>query len=880
MLKKVLALTIGILMLVGLSYSQEMKFNPSTGKADWIVFSRVTAVGDILYHDGTLWQVLNRGANGEILTLAAGIPSWAGGGGALPLSTAQYSVLVANAAGGWVENTLFKINGANVTTGGWQGTAIGQTYGGTGIDSSAVTDGQLLIGNTAGNVLALAGITGTANQVTVTNAASSITLSIPDPFTLPGVFTTPWTNVFYVDAGGGGDYTTIQAALTAQSAGGELFLVAPGDYTDDTINFSAANQCVVGMGLTAQVHVTTADATICNFGAWTGCRIENIKMTVTAATTAKDTVTGTGEIGLRFVHIGMANASVTTSDQPSCIDTTGTVKMKFGKLDYDNPVTDGAGNVAIKSAIRLGVGASVTLTRVDIDIDGAGQSLGIVPGYGLAGTFDMSRCTIDVLDNATSNAVGMAYSNIVGGSHEVVGCVIHVANSGGTAKGAWLISSETVRSMYNHIHITGATANSFDVGAGATVISQLDDIIAANGSTGAGTLTMVSSETDGNLTVSGLTASHPVFTDANNVLVSTGTMPEDQGGTGLTSYTIGDLIYADGAASLAKLSDVALGQVLISGGVGVAPSWSGSPSVLTLDVNYGGATGESGVDFNSISNTFASMVQSDAEGIAVSSDTRIGLDETLRTLIICDRGDIVTDFGLTASGNPTLWFFDADYSDRASLGFSGNNFVVSNIQQAGSLITLTARNFFFTSAIDNASGNANTFNSSANIELTRSNAQQSWMYIEPKVLQTGTAAFDGLYLNVNGTVTDTYGDGSTGDGNNLIRLARVGTTYFKTDLYGYTKSGTSSSSLADNDTFDTTIADSWTGIVIVQNTTDTTSGVYHLDGATITAINQNAGFTVTQGTNDKINVYINANVIRIENTWAAAKTVKVTFIGT
>jgi len=46
------------------------------------------------------------------------------------------------------------------------------------------------------------------------------------------------------------------------------------------------------------------------------------------------------------------------------------------------------------------------------------------------------------------------------------------------------------------------------------------------------------------------------------------------GGTGLTSYVVGDLIYANGAASLARLADVAAGSYLRSGGVGVAPAWS------------------------------------------------------------------------------------------------------------------------------------------------------------------------------------------------------------------------------------------------------------------------------------------------------------------
>jgi hypothetical protein len=45
------------------------------------------------------------------------------------------------------------------------------------------------------------------------------------------------------------------------------------------------------------------------------------------------------------------------------------------------------------------------------------------------------------------------------------------------------------------------------------------------------------------------------------------------GGTGQTSYAVGDLIYADTTTSLAKLADVAVGNALISGGVAAAPSY-------------------------------------------------------------------------------------------------------------------------------------------------------------------------------------------------------------------------------------------------------------------------------------------------------------------
>lgn len=45
------------------------------------------------------------------------------------------------------------------------------------------------------------------------------------------------------------------------------------------------------------------------------------------------------------------------------------------------------------------------------------------------------------------------------------------------------------------------------------------------------------------------------------------------GGTGQTSYAVGDLLYASTTTALSKLADVATGNALISGGVGSAPSY-------------------------------------------------------------------------------------------------------------------------------------------------------------------------------------------------------------------------------------------------------------------------------------------------------------------
>lgn len=56
-------------------------------------------------------------------------------------------------------------------------------------------------------------------------------------------------------------------------------------------------------------------------------------------------------------------------------------------------------------------------------------------------------------------------------------------------------------------------------------------------------------------------------------LLAANVTPAENGGTGQSSYTVGDLLFASGSTTLSKLADVATGNALISGGVGVAPSY-------------------------------------------------------------------------------------------------------------------------------------------------------------------------------------------------------------------------------------------------------------------------------------------------------------------
>ena len=70
----------------------------------------------------------------------------------------------------------------------------------------------------------------------------------------------------------------------------------------------------------------------------------------------------------------------------------------------------------------------------------------------------------------------------------------------------------------------------------------------------------------------GLTFSGGPITTSGTLTLS-GTLAAANGGTGQSSYAVGDLLFASTTTALSKLADVATGNALISGGVGIAPSY-------------------------------------------------------------------------------------------------------------------------------------------------------------------------------------------------------------------------------------------------------------------------------------------------------------------
>lgn len=146
-----------------------------------------------------------------------------------------------------------------------------------------------------------------------------------------------------------------------------------------------------------------------------------------------------------------------------------------------------------------------------------------------------------------------------------------------------------------------------------------------------------------------------------------------------------------------------------------------------------------------------------------------GLDETARTMVICDAGDVGTDFGLSVVTDPTIRIFKADAVQSAYLThntlslFSGSLMITGS---NGNFITYGPMSFM--SYADLASGNAITYTSNANIELTDTDGEQSWLYVEPKINQSATAGYNGLKIKVTETALGSAAAATDSLSNNLI----------------------------------------------------------------------------------------------------------------
>lgn len=144
----------------------------------------------------------------------------------------------------------------------------------------------------------------------------------------------------------------------------------------------------------------------------------------------------------------------------------------------------------------------------------------------------------------------------------------------GRLNAAWAKVAPLNSPAFTGIPTTASTPAPADNSLKVATTAYVDAAVTASGGVTPAALTRTN-DTNVTLTLGG--TPNTALLQATSITAGwTGMLSPARGGTGIASYAVGDIIYASaggGSPVLSALSDVATGNALISGGVGVAPSW-------------------------------------------------------------------------------------------------------------------------------------------------------------------------------------------------------------------------------------------------------------------------------------------------------------------
>lgn len=260
-------------------------------------------------------------------------------------------------------------------------------------------------------------------------------------------------------------------------------------------------------------------------------------------------------------------------------------------------------------ALGAGTGAPTDLTAAQAKTALAivGTDVGFTPAQGIAATnvqAAIEEAVTDLTASITAATEGKAWKDPVRVATTAAGTLATSFENGDAIDGVTLITGDRIlikdqaSGAENGIYIVAAsgaptragdmnvnteannatvlveegTANKGDTYTQTANIVTLGTTAMVWAKSGEGNTIYTADETS--LTLTGTVFSvKPAGIDLSSSQIGAAALPATKGGTGQTGYAVGDLLYASTTTALSKLADIATGNVLLSGGVGVAPSY-------------------------------------------------------------------------------------------------------------------------------------------------------------------------------------------------------------------------------------------------------------------------------------------------------------------
>ncbi|MHA8107372.1 beta strand repeat-containing protein [Aquirufa sp. 5-AUSEE-100C1] len=343
-------------------------------------------------------------------------------------------------------------------------------------------------------------------------------------------------------------------------------------------------------------------------------------------------------------------------------------------------------------------------------------------------------------------------SNTTGSNNTAIGYQSLQANTSGTnntALGATALALNTIGNGNTAIGngagvATGNLSNTIAIGSGA-VVSTDNTIQLGNNNIGRlntsaaiyaasiqntpiGSVTR-STGAFSSLLTNGTNANQVVYTDANNLLISSSTLPVNLGGTGLSSIPSNGVMIGNGSSGVSTVLPNTTGQVL---------TWNGTAWTATVPTAIStGVLGTSNTNGISISNNVISLSPADATnpGIITTSAQILAGAKTL-------TGDLTVNGNLT---NASLTASKVVFTD-ASKNLSSTGIV--GVTQGGTGLGTIPTNAIL---IGNGTGSLSTLTPSSSGQVLTWNGT-AWTATVPTAISTGvlgTSNTNGISISNN-----------------------------------------------------------------------------------------------------------------------------------
>jgi Chaperone of endosialidase len=649
-------------------------FTPSTGTTGSITLSGTLGVanggtgatatptnGQLLIGNGTNYSVssLTAGSgisitngSGSISIDNSGVTSFsAGTTGFTPNTTSTGAVTLAGTlatTNGGTGLTSFTSGGAVYATSSSALTTgtLPVTAGGTGQASSLTQYGVVYGSSTSAMGVTAAGTTG---QILVATSGSAPSWSSTVPSTA-AVTSISFGTTGLTPSTGTTGAVTVSGTLVASNGGTGQSSYTIGDllYASSTSALSklsavATGQVLVSQGTgTAPAYSATPTLTSLTAAAHYGGTTSSSSLTLQSTTGAGST----DSIVFKTGNNGAVTALTIASNGNATFLSTSTTAI--GTLSLTNALTVGSGGTGATTFTANGVlygnGTSA------IQATGVGTTGQILIGNtGSAPSWSSTIPSTAGVTSFSAGTTGLTPNTGTTGAITLAGTL--AVSNGGT--GATTLTSNGI--------VYGNGTGAIQVTSAGTTGQILVGNTSAAPSWSAATSVAVTSI---NFGTTGLTPS----TATQGAVTVAGTLVAANGGTGLSSYTTGDLLYASGSTTLSKLADVATGSVLVSGGVGTAPSWSASPTLttsLTTPLHIGGTTSSSTLTLESTSGSGTS----DAIIFKTGSQVEVGRIDTSGNFLIgttsSGYGKLEVDINISGGGGA------ARFINNGTSGYTG-----------------------------------------------------------------------------------------------------------------------------------------------------------------------------------------------------------------